>query len=249
VSFAERIRKTSQEKKSRIVLALDIEDPDPKRLLSRSVQILHSTSAHICGLKINRQLVLSLALRNGVEALVKTAHDLSLPVIMDAKLNDVGHTNQFMARAYADVGFDAIIASPVVGWEDGLDVVFRTASERGMGVILLVYMSNPGAETFYSLKTSRSREEPRPIFELMCELAVEWKADGVVVGATRPQIIRRVRGLVGKDMAIYSPGVGAQGGEGRNAVDAGADYLIVGRSIYGAEDPQAAAGNLRDSTF
>jgi orotidine-5'-phosphate decarboxylase len=35
--------------------------------------------------------------------------------------------------------------------------------------------------------------------------------------------------------------VGAQGGNAAAAIDAGADYIIVGRSIYNAEDPKAAA--------
>ena len=76
---------------------------------------------------------------------------MALPTIMDAKLNDVGHTNEFMTHSFFDIGFDAIIASPIVGWENGLDTVFAEANSRGKGVMLLVYMSNPGAEAFYSM--------------------------------------------------------------------------------------------------
>jgi orotidine-5'-phosphate decarboxylase len=212
------------------------------------MDILRKVRYSICAVKINRQLVLSLGLRDGVESIVMMAHEFSLPAIMDAKLNDVGHTNEFMMRSYIDVGFDAVIASPVAGWHDGLDSVFNLAETHGKSVILLVYMSNPGAEEFYSLLAAHGHETPRPIFEHLTEMALRWGAHGIVVGATRPEIISRVRGLAGPNMAIYSPGVGAQGGDPRKALTAGSNFLIIGRAIYGAEDPAKAARELRDLT-
>ncbi len=246
MSFSEKIRKAAESNKSRTVLALDLEGPEPKELAAQSAALLQKVSEYICAVKLNRQLVMSLGMRGGVETLVKLAHDLALPTIMDAKLNDVGHTNEFMARSYFDTGFDAIIASPIAGWENGLDTVFGQANSRGRGVILLVYMSNPGAEAFYSLMGTRGREAPRPVFEFLSEMAVQWKAQGVVVGATRPNLISRVRQLVGPELAIYSPGVGAQGGDAREALDAGSNYLIVGRAIYNAVDPEKAAMGFRE---
>jgi orotidine-5'-phosphate decarboxylase len=246
LSFEEMIRKASERNRSKIVLALDLEDPDPDTLLQRSSRILRQSGEYVCAVKINRQLVLALGLRNGVDKLVKMAHELSLPTIMDAKLNDVGHTNEFMLRSYIDAGFDAVIASPLVGWEGGLDSVFRFAKPAGKAVILLVYMSNPGADAFYSLRTLSRMGKPTQVFELLVEMAVEWKADGVIVGATKPEMIARVRQLVGREMAIFSPGVGAQGGDARSAIEAGSDYLIVGRSIYSDSNPSAAARRFRE---
>jgi orotidine-5'-phosphate decarboxylase len=246
VSFEERIRVASERNRSKIVLALDVGAPDRDSLLRKSAEILQQASMYICAVKINRQLVLSLGLRDGVDTIIRMAHELSLPTIMDAKLNDVGHTNEFMMRSYADIGFDGIIASPLAGWEGGLDSVFRLAGSLGRGVILLVYMSNPGAETLYSLKTAPINGKPRPVFELFAEMAVQWKANGVIVGATKPEIITRVRELVGPNVAIFSPGVGAQGGDPRKAIAAGSDYLIVGRSIYAQANPSDAAKHYRD---
>lgn len=246
MSFAERIAKTADTNKSRIVLALDLEGKEPEQLAAKSEELLRRVGPHICAVKVNRQLAMSLGL-NRVEKIVHAAHELPLPTIMDAKLNDVGHTNEFMARTYFDCGFDAIIASPVAGWEDGLDKVFAQATSRGRAVILLVYMSNPGADAFYSLQGAHGNDTPRPIFELLAQRAVEWRAHGVVVGATRPDIITRVRELVGRELEIYSPGVGKQGGDPRRAIDAGANYLIVGRSIYGASDPERAVIELQQS--
>lgn len=246
MAFSDQIRMASERNRSKIVLALDLEVPDRMALFEQCRRILESVREYICAVKINRQLVLALGLREGVDLLVKLAHDFSLPAIMDAKLNDVAHTSEFMARSYFDVGFDAVIASPAAGWAGGLDSVFATASARGKGVILLVYMSNPGAEEFYSLTTTGPDGQSRSVFELFTDMAVKRKADGVIVGATQPTIISRVRELIGQGMPILSPGVGAQGGSPKEALEAGSSYLIVGRSIYGSIDPVKAARDLRN---
>lgn len=238
------MRVSSERTDSRIILALDLEEDDPQTLQEKSVRILDDVSKCICALKINRQLVLTLGL-GGVSSILHRAHEYSLPTIMDAKLNDVEHTNAFMMRSFLQAGFDAVIASPVTGWEGGLDSVFSLARKHEKGVILLIYMSNPGAEQFYSMMVRGPT--PRPIFEHFAELSMQWRAQAIVVGATRPEILRRVRDIVGPRMAILSPGIGAQGGDPRTAIEAGATYLIVGRSIYTASSPSQAAETINDS--
>jgi len=245
VYFQQKILAASERNRTRIVLALDVEDQDPARLLQRSREVIESVKDQICAIKINRQLILALGVHTISDQILKLANDLSLPTIMDAKLNDVGHTNEFMARTYFDSGFDAIIASPIVGWENGLDTVFELARRRDRGVLLLTYMSNPGAEAFYSLMTRGSGKDAKPVFELLTGLGLEWKADGLIVGATKPEIINRVRQLAGPRLPIFSPGVGAQGGDAAKAIEAGATYLIVGRVIYASPDPRNAAMALR----
>jgi orotidine-5'-phosphate decarboxylase len=47
-------------------------------------------------------------------------------------------------------------------------------------------------------------------------------------------------------MAIFSPGVGAQGGDPKQAIAAGSDYLIIGRSIYAEGNPSVAAKRFQD---
>ncbi len=249
MSYADKIKEASARNKSRIVLAVDIEDKDQSRLLERSLRIVRDSHEYLCAVKINRQLVLALGLRNGVDSIVKCVHDCALPAIIDAKLNDVGHTNEFMMQAYMSAGFDAVIASPIVGWEGGLDAVFRLADSGHKGIILLVYMSNPGAEQFYSMMGAHAGETPRPVFEILTELAMRWKAHGAVVGATKPEIISRVRQISGDTLSIYSPGVLVQGGDPKKAVAAGADYLIVGRAIYQTSDPTQSAMEIRNATL
>jgi len=243
--FSNLMRASSERAHSRIVLALDLQNDDRQTLLKQCNAILEGVAKYICAVKINRQLVLALGLPT-VSQIVTNVHELSLPAIMDAKLNDVGHTNSFMMESYVHAGFDAVIASPITGWEGGMDSVFEIARKEDKGVILLTYMSNPGAEQFYSMMTG-VEDGQRPIFETFAQMAVEWRADGLVVGATRPDIIRRVRSLVGPSMEIYSPGVGTQGGDGMKALETGANYLIVGRTIYGSENPRDAARGLHES--
>ena len=81
---------------------------------------------------------------------------------------------------------------------------------------------------------------------MFAEKALRWGADGVVVGATYPEKIREVFKVLGGEIPIFSPGVGAQGGSVEGAVVAGASYLIVGRSIINAEHPGMVAESLKE---
>ena len=166
---------------------------------------------------------------------------------MDCKINDVGHTNRAIAEYYFKAGFDAVIASPFIGWEEGLQPVFEVAETMERGVIVLVYMSHKGApegygQTVSDPKTGRLVAQ----YTLFAQKALKWKADGAVVGATYPEKIREVYAMLKDRVPIYSPGVGVQGGDLEAAVKAGARYLIVGRTIALAEQPEKAAKRVRD---
>ena len=109
----------------------------------------------------------------------------------------------------------------------------RAAVEAAAGkadIIAVTEMSHPGAKMF----TAQHAEE-------MARLGVECGVAGFIAPATRPDRIRAIREVIGDSKKILSPGVGAQGGKASDAISAGADYAIVGRAIYGAEDPRAAA--------
>lgn len=238
----------ARKKVSNLVLALDLPPDKPSRLLSRGVEVLESAHPHICAVKLNRQLVLPLGLFDGVQKILKTAHDEGLPAVMDCKINDVGHTNQAIAEYYYKAGFDAVIANPFVGWKGGLQPVFEVAEKMHRGVILLVYMSHEGAiegygQTVQHYKTGKLV----PQYVAFAEKALSWNADGAVVGATYPDKIKEIHEILGNQVPIYSPGVGAQGGNVELAVKSGARYLIVGRAITLAESPAESAKQLRDA--
>lgn len=242
------MQRSAEKAESNIILALDFPYTEkPKQLLSRSLKILELTSPHICAVKINRQLVLPLGLFNGVQTILNKAHDLGLPTIMDAKINDIGNTNQAIAEYYYKAGFDAIIASPFVGWEEGLQPVFDVAKRMNRGVIVLVYMSHKGAvEGYGQIVQNSTTKQLVPQYRIFAEKALQWSADGVVVGATYPEKIQEVHALLKTHVPIYSPGVGLQGGDVETTVKAGARFLIIGRAIIQAEDIAQAAENFKN---
>jgi len=250
LSFKQQMESSAQKTRSNIVLALDLLAESQSRLLSRSIQILESTHAHLCALKLNRQAVLPLGLFKGVQKIISKAKDLGLPTIMDAKINDIGNTNRVIAEYYFKAGFDAVIANPFVGWEEGLQPVFDVARKMNRGVIILVYMSHKGAaEGYGQIVQDPSTEKLIPQYRVFAEKALKWKADGAVVGATYPDKIREVKAILNENVPIYSPGVGAQGGDVTAPVEAGASYLIVGRTIVEARDPAETAKRIKETAW
>ncbi len=240
---------SAKENRSNLILALDLPlSLEPRQLLSRSINLLEEVHSYICAVKINRHLVLPLGLFNGIQRIVSLAHDLGLPIIMDCKINDIGDTNRVIAEFYYNAGFDAVIANPFVGWDEGLQPVFEVAKRKRRGVILLVYMSHKGALEGYGQKIMDSKTGKLiSQYLVFAEKALFWNADGAVVGATFPEKIEAVYSVLKERVPIYSPGVGVQGGNIEAAVAAGARYLIVGRSITLAEEPAKTAKLLRDT--
>jgi orotidine-5'-phosphate decarboxylase len=249
VSFKQQMEETSRTKQSSIVLALDFPYHNPQEreyLLMKAANLLDMVSPYVCAVKFNHHLVLPLGTFGGIQTLVKKVHNAGLMAIMDCKVNDIGATNQVIAEYYFDAGFDALIANPFVGWEEGLKPIFDIAAKRQRGVILLAYMSHKGAVEGYgqTIRDAQTGAETKQ-YLAFARKAGRWNADGVVVGATAPEKIREIRFVLGEEVPIYSPGVGAQGGAAEAALKAGARYLIVGREIVQAEDPSVEAESLR----
>ncbi len=225
----------------RIVLALDFPYEAPenrKKILANAQKILKAVSPYICAVKINHHLVLPLGTFDGVQQLVEQIHGQGLLAIMDAKINDIGNTNQVIAEYYYAAGFDALIANPFVGWDEGLKPLFEVSERLDRGVILLCYMSHKGASEGYGQTIIDPESgEKIPQYVSFAKKALKWGADGVVVGATVPQKIIEVKQIVGEKVPIYSPGVGAQGGAAETAIKAGANYLIVGQRNHHGRQP------------
>ena len=240
----------ARSKESNIILALDFpfeRVENRGNLFLKAERVLDNVCPYVCAVKFNHHLVLPLGTFDGVQTLVKKAHDLGLMAIMDCKVNDIGSTNQVIAEYYYAAGFDALIANPFIGWEDGLKPIFEVTRRLSRGVILLVYMSHKGAsegygQTIYDAETG----EKTPQYVSFARKALKLEADGAVVGATYPEKIREVHGILGEKTPIYSPGIGAQGGEIKSALKAGARYLIVGRAITLAENPAESAKEIRN---
>ena len=251
MSFKTKMHEAAKKKDSPIVLALDFpyESPENRtKILDKAQKVLKDAAPYICGVKINHHLVLPLGTFDGVQKLVKQIHELELMAIMDAKVNDIGATNQVITDYYFAAGFDAIIANPFIGWDEGLKPIFEVSKRLEKGVILLCYMSHKGAAEGYG-QTIIDPEIGQKTLQYVsfAKKALTYGADGVVVGATYPQKITEIKQILGEKVPIYSPGVGAQGGSAVAAVKAGASYLIVGREITQAEDTAKAANKLADA--
>ncbi len=242
------MQEAKKSKQSPLVLALDFPfEPAENRnnILIKAQRILKAVHPYISAVKINHHLTLPLGTFDGVQYLVEQIRGQGLLAIMDAKVNDIGATNQTIAEYYFAAGFDAIIANPFVGWDEGLKPLFDVAKRLNRGVILLTYMSHKGASEGYG----QTVIDPltgmlTPQYVTFARKAVQWGADGVIVGATVPDKIVEIKQILGNQVAIYSPGVGAQGGGAATALRAGSDYLIVGREITMSTEPAEAAQRI-----
>ncbi|MCL4435739.1 MAG: orotidine 5'-phosphate decarboxylase [Thaumarchaeota archaeon] len=243
-SFVERMRDSAERQSSCIVLALDYTDDEPKRLQEKALNVIKETGSSLAAVKFNFHLLLPLGFEE-VKRIVEAAHQKGLQAIADIKLNDIASTNLAVGKFLWRAGFDAVIANPVVGFEEALEPVMEQAHGAGKGVIFLVYMSHKGAEEGYNLTVLDEARNQVKMHSLLLERALEWGADGVVVGATKPQAISEVAARVKGKIPIFSPGVGIQGGSPVGAVRAGTDYLIVGRAILLADNPAAATERIR----
>ena len=251
MSFKQKMQEASKSKDSRIILALDFPfEPveNKEMLLGKAQRILKAVHPHICAVKINHHLTLPLGTFDGVSELVEQIRGQGMLAIMDAKVNDIGNTNQIIAEYYFAAGFDALIANPFVGWEEGLKPLFEVSKRLHKGTILLTYMSHKGANEGYGQTIiDPQTNEIMPQYISFAKKALKWNADGVIVGATVPQKIAEIKQILNNQVDIYSPGVGAQGGGAENAIKSGSNYLIVGREIVSATDPAHAAKELCDS--
>jgi orotidine-5'-phosphate decarboxylase len=243
------MEQVARNKDSNVVLNLDFpfEKPENREtLFSKANHVLEAVYPYICAVKFNHHLVLPLGTFDGVQKLVKKIHDLELMAIMDCKANDIGSTNQVIAEYYYVAGFDALIANPFIGWEEGLKPIFDVAQRLQRGVILLVYMSHKGASEGYGQTVFDAETgEKLPQYVSFARKALRWGADGAIVGATYPEKIREVYEILSEKVPIYSPGIGAQGGDIKSALKAGARYLLVGRTITLAENPGEPARQIK----
>ncbi|MGY1521258.1 orotidine-5'-phosphate decarboxylase [Luteimonas sp. A482] len=230
----------------------------PDRLFDFCREIVDATAQFACAFK--PQIAYFAAHDGGEDALqrllahIRAAHP-DLPVVLDAKRGDIGSTaQQYAAEAFDRYGADAVTLNPYMG-RDSADP-FLQRSDRGC--IFLCHTSNPGARDFQELLV-----DGQPLYQHIARtIAGEWNGNGncaLVVGATFPGELKRIRDIVG-DMPLLIPGVGAQGGDieavVRNGTTADGTGLMINSSrgiLYasgGADYASAAADaarSLRDA--
>ncbi len=199
---------------SRLILALDETDG------AKALRVAESVSDTVDAIKINWPLVLSEG-----PGIITRLSELS-DIICDFKVADIPNTVRLIVENTVSRGASGVIVHAFAG-DDSLRAAVKAAAEAD--IFAVTEMSHPGGRLF----TAKHAEE-------MARLGVECGVAGFIAPATHSERIATIREVVG-DRLILSPGVGVQGGKASDAISAGADYVIVGRAIYGSNDPRAAA--------
>jgi orotidine-5'-phosphate decarboxylase len=223
---------------------LDAEPDVTRAIVSFNTGVIAATSDLVCAYKPNLGFYLAYGAA-GVAALEETRHLIPahIPVILDAKVGDIGSTAEAYAAGYFDTwAFDAVTVNPYLG-EDSL-APFLTRHDRG--VLVVCKTSNPGSADLQNLWMDANHDR-QPLYLAVADRVAAWAERwpatlGLVVGATYPAELAEVR-LRCPHAPILLPGIGAQAGDLEAALRAGLDSrglgLIVSSSrsvIYAGKD-------------
>ncbi len=223
----------------------------PQGILEFNRAIIDATCDLVCSYKPQIAYFAAYSAEEELQATIEYIHRVcpQVPVILDAKRGDIGSTaEQYAREAFERYRADAVTVNPYMGF-DSAEPFLRHADR---GVILLCRTSNPGAADLQDLLIER-----QPLFEHVATMiARKWNSNGncaLVLGATWPEQVARVRALVGS-MPFLVPGVGAQGGDVEQLVRAGqtADGtgLIINSSraiLYASSGADFAAAARREA--
>ena len=220
--FMNALETAWQQRNSLLCVGLD---PDPARfpahlkgrpdaIFEFCKAIVDATADLVCCFKPQIAYFAAHRAEDQLEALIAHIHAVhpDTPVILDAKRGDIGSTaEQYAIEAFERFKADAITVNPYMG-RDSVDPYLAYPDK---GVILLCRTSNPGGSDLQFLEVDTPRGRMK-LFEYVARtVAEDWNASGncgLVVGATFPAEIARVRELTG-DMPLLVPGIGAQGGD------------------------------------
>jgi orotidine-5'-phosphate decarboxylase len=226
VTFIEKLKSAWSSQRSLVCVGLD---PDLARLpahlpktpagvLEFNRAIIDATHDLVCAYKPQIAYFAAISAEQQLLATIEHIRRVcpQIPVILDAKRGDIGSTaEQYATEAFSRYQADAVTVNPYMG-QDSAEPFLRH-TERG--VILLCRTSNRGAADLQDLLV-----DGQPLYEHVATMiANKWNARGncaLVLGATWPAQIARIRSLVG-DLPFLVPGVGAQGGDVEQLVHAG----------------------------
>ncbi len=200
-----------------IIVAFDMENRIDAIKLARELMFADGNFV----IKVGRPLEMAC----GMSIIAQIRNATTVPIIYDGKIADIPYISAKIAEAAYDYGADAVIVHGFVG----IDVVKAVIELDKGDVITVIEMSHPGwFEQDHSPQT-------------LAWASASAGVNGIVLPATYPLLIPRIKALLPPDIYVISPGVGAQGAEIGDAVINGATYEIVGRSIYNNNDPTGAA--------
>lgn len=233
-------------------------DPDPSRFPAELQNkddaifqfcraIVDATAQYACGIKPQIAYFAANRAEDQLEALCQYVrqHHPNLPIVLDAKRGDIGSTaKQYAREAFERYQADAVTINPYMGF-DSLEP-YLSYSDKG--VVVLCRTSNKGGSDLQFVESASGT----PLYLHVADLvANKWNTGGqcaLVVGATFPEEIAKVRALVG-DMPLLIPGIGAQGGDIPATVAAGRNSGGTGMIINSSRAIlyASSAENWRDA--
>ena len=230
MNFIDQLGEAESSNRSMLCVGLD---PEPSRFpagITRDAEGIHDFCVRIVEatadlvIAFKPQIAYFAAHRAEAELEKLMAHMRAVapgvPIILDAKRGDIGSTaEQYAKEAFERYGADAVTLSPFMGF----DSVQPYLKYEGKGAFLLCRTSNPGGDDLQNQRLASVPGQPL-LYEHVARLAQgPWNLNGqlgLVVGATYPQEIERVRQLA-PTLPLLIPGVGAQGGDAAATVKAG----------------------------
>jgi len=227
MKFTELLAGAERDNQSLLCVGLDPEPArfpphwrdDPRRIFDFCAAIVDATRDLVIAFKPQIAYFAAQRAEDQLERLIAHIAKVApqVPVILDAKRGDIGATaEQYAREAFERYRADALTLSPFMGF-DSIEPYLRHADK---GLILLCRTSNPGGS---DLQAQRLAAGPL-LYERIAELAQgPWNRSGqlgLVVGATYPAEIARVRAIA-PTLPLLIPGVGAQGGDAAATVRAG----------------------------
>jgi orotidine-5'-phosphate decarboxylase len=223
---------------------------DATRIFDFCAAIVDATKDLVCAFKPQIAYFAALRAEDQLEQLIHHIHEVApaVPVILDAKRGDIGATaEQYAREAFERYRADALTLSPFMGL-DSLEPYMRYS---GKGLILLCRTSNPGGSDLQAQRLLSDQAGSELLYERIARLAAgEWNRGGqlgLVVGATFPQEVARVRELA-PSLPLLIPGIGAQGGDAeatvRAAWRAGAPIIVSSSRavLYAGHELDGEAG-------
>ena len=222
MSVREKLAAAAEAHRSLLCVGLD---PDPGRIAGGDIagylkNIIDATKDLVSAYKPNLAFYEQLG-AEGYDTLRRVLDHIpnDIVTIADAKRGDVPNTAAAYARALFDtLGFDATTANAY----GGADSLAPFLEREDKLTIIWCRSSNAGAGDLQDLPVG---EGGRPLYEAVAEMAKEWDTRGnvgLVVGATYPEQLRRVRAIC-PDMPVLLPGIGSQEGDLARSLDAGLD--------------------------
>ena len=230
MTFIDMLRSAERQNGSMLCVGLDPEPAkfpahlrgDTSKIYDFCAGIVDATADLVIAFKPQIAYFAAHRAEEQLERLIRYMHQAAplLPVILDAKRGDIGNTaEQYAIESFERYGADAVTLSPFMGF----DSVAPYLKRHGKGAFLLCRTSNPGGDDFQNLRLTSIEGQPL-LYEHIARLAQgPWNLNGqlgLVVGATYPAEIERVRALA-PTLPLLIPGVGAQGGDAVATVKAG----------------------------